>query len=160
MGTGELLHRPGTPNTLTSNLKLHNGSGPSSAYSNGAPLNNTARPAGYPGGSVNRSRTPSVTMQWQGGPPPTSAPIPDLPLSSPVARRPRSPPLSANPFRAGAIGGGVKERVDRDRPPRSARGSPVPHNPGPLPPRSINRPGSATGHRLPPVAVPQREGMI
>lgn len=160
IGTGESLHPPGTPNTLISNLGLRNASSPSS-YSNGAPLNNTARPAVYPGGLVNRSRTPSVTQQWQGGPPPTSAPIPDLPLTSPVARRPRSPPLSANPFRAGTVGGGgVKERVDRDRPPRSARGSPVPYNQGSLPPRSINRPGSATGHRLPPVAVPQREGMI
>ena len=48
---------------------------------------------------------------------------------------------------------------DRDRLPKSARASPIPRSPVPLPMRSANRPGSAMSQRTP-VAVPQHEGMI
>ncbi|KAK7063929.1 exocyst complex component [Favolaschia claudopus] len=101
--------------------------------------------------------------------PPQTAPltiVPDLPiLASPTPRRARSPPPSAGfapptpgvpptPRTAGLVGG-------RERPPRAYRGapSPGPGTPATLPPRSANRPGSQL-NRLPPVAVPQREGMI
>ncbi|KAF8215824.1 hypothetical protein K438DRAFT_1914733 [Mycena galopus ATCC 62051] len=91
--------------------------------------------------------------------------VPDLP-ASPTPRRTRSPPPSAGfpppttpgipptPRTAGLMGA-------RERPPRAFRAapSPGPGTPSALPPRSTNRPGSQL-NRPPPVAVPQREGMI
>ncbi|KAJ6502642.1 nuclear mRNA splicing protein [Mycena vulgaris] len=100
-----------------------------------------------------RAPPPITTTRsaFRGGAPPATAPltiVPDLPpLASP--RRARSPPPSA---------GGPSPRTPglngaRERPPRAPRANPAP------PPRSTNRPGS-TLSRTPPVAVPQREGMI
>ncbi|RDB19331.1 Exocyst complex component EXO84 [Hypsizygus marmoreus] len=97
-----------------------------------------------------RARTPASAA-----PPPMSAPAygerGDMPLVSPVPRRTRGGERER--------GGGEWERErererERDEE-RAARSSPAP------PPRSMNRPGSTAGQRLPPpVAVPQREGMI
>ncbi|KAG7452025.1 uncharacterized protein BT62DRAFT_1071208 [Guyanagaster necrorhizus] len=97
-----------------------------------------------------RARTPlsSTIPAYGSNTPPLSAPVLPVPFASPLPRRTRSPPPSASPLRPGT------SSSTRERPPRSAKASPAP------PPRSTNRPGSSTGHRPPPVAVPSREGMI
>lgn len=73
--------------------------------------------------------------------------------------------MSATPYRTRDRADSFRDREPdgtggyRERLPRSARASPVPRSPAPLPPRSGNRPGSAMGQRTP-VAVAQHEGMI
>ncbi|KAJ7754970.1 nuclear mRNA splicing protein [Mycena maculata] len=124
-----------------------------SAYS----TNTTPAASAYPNSTRDARDTPPLTASRSGfrGGPPASAPltiVPDLPM--PTQRRTRSPPpsagtmstMSSGPRTPGLMGG-------RERPPRAVRGNPPP------PPRSTNRPGS-TLSRPPPVAVPQREGMI
>ena len=92
---------------------------------------------------------------------PVSAPVPAVPLASPLPR----PPLSAAPYRSRDRADSFRDKETdgtesyRERLPRSARASPVPRSPAPLPPRSANRPGSAMGQRTP-VAIAQHEGMI
>ncbi|KAJ7597262.1 nuclear mRNA splicing protein [Mycena floridula] len=88
-----------------------------------------------------RSRTPTSAA--------SALPTPDIVLSpaADYGDYARSP-VPGSPLRS-ATGS-----TFRDRPPRTPRiGNPAP------PPRSSNRPGSIS-HRPPPVAVPQREGMI
>ncbi|KAJ7361385.1 nuclear mRNA splicing protein [Mycena albidolilacea] len=117
----------------------------------------SSRSGGFRDRERDRDRSPAVT--------PLTI-IPDLPPVSPTPRRTRSPPPSAGfpppmtpgvpptPRTPGLMGA-------RERPPRAFRGapSPGPGTPTALPPRSTNRPGSQLS-RLPPVAVPPREGMI
>lgn len=139
-----------------------------SAYSN---INNTGvQIAPQPA----RARTP-VSAAKHLISPPLSAPIPHSNLISPL---PRSL-MSATPFRMRERSESFREHKDsdsfrsreaksewdrteyqdRDRLPNSARASPIPPIPVPLPPRSANRPGSAVSQRTP-VAIPQHEGMI
>ncbi|KAF9011134.1 hypothetical protein BDQ17DRAFT_1420558 [Cyathus striatus] len=135
---------------------------PASVYTNETtPVANSARPpytsgpytSGYPASAINRSRTP-VSAAVGNNTTPLSAPIPGAPLPSPLPRRVKSPPLSANPYRPPTAPGARDRESDgefqraKERPPRSHRGSPAPRSPAP-PPRSANRPG-----------VPPREGMI
>lgn len=116
--------------------------------------------ANYPLSSMPRPRTPMSTVQ-QSTTTPISAPVPAVPLASPLPR----PPMSAVPYRSRDRADSLRDRESdsnegyRERIPRSARASPVPRSPAPLPPRSANRPGSAMGQRTP-VAVAQHEGMI
>ncbi|TFK42011.1 hypothetical protein BDQ12DRAFT_645406 [Crucibulum laeve] len=136
-----------------------------SVYTNDTQYSTTPGPSArapytsqYPASAIVRSRTPLGQSTT-----PSSAPAPAAPVASPLPRRARSPPMSANPLRPPtAPGARDRERFEerpRDRPPpRSARASPVPRSPAP-PPRSANRPGSSAGQR-PPIAVPSREGMI
>ncbi|PPQ79863.1 LOW QUALITY PROTEIN: hypothetical protein CVT25_002919 [Psilocybe cyanescens] len=120
----------------------------------------------YPLSAMARARTPVSAVQQQQATTPVSAPItniPNVPLASPLPR----PPMSATPYRTRERSDSIKDRDnygsdgyrERDRPPRSARASPVPRSPIPPPPRSAARPGSAMGQRTP-IAVPQHEGMI
>jgi hypothetical protein len=102
-------------------------------------------------------------------PSPISAPMPNNNLISPSLRS----PMSTASFRMRERSDSLREQKDsdsygsrdwdradyRDRPPLSARASPVPRSPVPLPMRSANRPGSAMSQRTP-VAVPQHEGMF
>lgn len=110
--------------------------------------------------SMARARTPVSAVQ-QPVTTPISAPAPAVPLASPLPR----PPMSATPYRTRDRADSFRDREPdgtggyRERLPRSARASPVPRSPAPLPPRSGNRPGSAMGQRTP-VAVAQHEGMI
>ncbi|KAJ7459067.1 hypothetical protein B0H11DRAFT_2060287 [Mycena galericulata] len=95
----------------------------------------TASRSGFRGAQLSSASTP-LTI------------VPDLPFSSPSARLPPSAGISSPPApRTPGIMGA------RERPPRTVRGNPAP------PPRSTNRPGSGLS-RPPPVAIPQREGMI
>lgn len=101
-----------------------------------------------------RARTPVSAST------PTSALVPAVPVAAPSPR----PPLSATPYRSRDRSDSFRDREGlsgyRERPPRSARASPIPGSPAaPLPPRSANRPGSSMGGRTP-VAVPQHDGMI
>lgn len=102
------------------------------------------------------TRTPATTpvagRSPQNTPPRGQSPAPPLPAPlaapTPIPPRMRSPAPSApgsTPSSPGPL---------RERPPRSLRGSPAP------PPRSRDRPGSSSGHRPPPVAVPRSEGMF
>ncbi|KAJ7040264.1 hypothetical protein C8F04DRAFT_1208688 [Mycena alexandri] len=141
---------------------------PSSAYTPSAfPPNSVARDRDRDGSRDNPPPMSAMSARsgFRAAPPGTAPPltiVPGLPmLASPTPRRTRSPPPSAGfgvpPPSAGLptprTPGGARER-----PPRVARGAPSP-GPVPPPPRSTNRPGS-TLSRPPPVAVPQREGMI
>ncbi|KAG5635916.1 hypothetical protein H0H81_009678 [Sphagnurus paluster] len=111
-----------------------------------------------------RSRTPVSAAPPRSARTPALSPIPpgssspaqqDTPVASPLPRRARSPPPSGSPFRPRERDEAQWSSSDRERPPRDARSSPAP------PPRSSNRPGSISQtQRPPPVAVPQREGMI
>ena len=113
-----------------------------------------------------RARTP-VSAAKHLFSPPLSAPMPNNNLISPLLRS----PMSSASFRMRERSESFREQKDsdsyrtdyrdRDRPPKSARASPIPipRSPVTLPPRSANRPGSAMSQRTP-VAVPQHEGMI
>lgn len=113
-----------------------------------------------------RSRTPVSAA------PPNSA-GPSSPVASrrqPIPPQGSSPPSSATPLprsdsSASGAGSSSYFRPERERPPRSLRGSPVPRTgspaPAPPPPRSVNRPTSSMGRpQQQPIAVPQRQGMI
>jgi hypothetical protein len=91
--------------------------------------------------SLVRTRTPTSGVTAD---PPSSQP-PPIPVISPAQRRARTPPANGLPVRQ------VTGPTSRERPSRALNTSPAP------PPRSMNRPGSGMSHRLPPVAVPQRE---
>ncbi|GBE77202.1 Exocyst complex component EXO84 [Sparassis crispa] len=73
-------------------------------------------------------------------------PVPPLPEIAPLSHTPRI--VSPTPRAASAVS--TRSATPTPR----TRGSAAP------PPRSRDRPGSATGHRPPPVAIPRREGMI
>ncbi|KAJ7150404.1 exo84 subunit/exocyst complex component [Mycena filopes] len=170
-------HTPASLNLTSSNMvspPLNTGTfSTASAYTPGAsafPPNSIARDRSDRDGSRDNPPPMSARSGFR-GPPPGTAPltiVPDLPmLSSPTPRRTRSPPPSAGfgapPPSAGLptprTPGMSSMTGARERPPRAYRGAP---SPGPVsgpPPRSTNRPGS-TLSRPPPVAVPQREGMI
>ncbi|KAJ6609351.1 hypothetical protein B0H10DRAFT_2225991 [Mycena sp. CBHHK59/15] len=148
--------------TTALNLASSNKDGPppSAAFTTASAYSSTTTPAAsaFPAAALppplsQPQSSTSSTFRRPLGTPPATAPlsiVPDLPpLVSPTPRRTRSPPPSAGlptPRTPGLVGA-------RERPPRALRGSPAP------PPRSTNRPGSAL-NRPPPVAVPQREGMI
>ncbi|KDR85544.1 hypothetical protein GALMADRAFT_234471 [Galerina marginata CBS 339.88] len=126
-------------------------------------------PSNFPLSAMARARTPVSAVRQLQPSTPVSAPIPAVPLASPLPR----PPMSATSYRTRELSGSFRAEDDResadsyrdnrdrerDRPPRSARASPVPRSPIPPPPRSANRPGSSMGQRTP-IAVAQREGMI
>ena len=134
----------------------------SDTYSN---INNGAQNVPQP----LRARTPVSAAKHLVSPQPISALMPNNNLISPALRS----PMSTASFRMRERSESFKEQRDsdaygsrdwdrtdyRDRPPMSARASPVPRSPVPLPLRSANRPGSAMSQRTP-VAVPQHEGMI
>ena len=117
-----------------------------------------------------RARTPISAAKYLFSPP-LSAPMPNNNVISPLLRS----PMSTASFRMRERSESFREQKDsdsyrsrdwdrtdyrdRDRPPKSARASPIPRSPAILPPRSANRPGSAMSQRTP-VAVPQHEGMI
>ena len=118
------------------------------ARSRSSPLTTStyaAASAQLPTSLSTRSRTPTSTAPASA---PLSVPPLPVPLVSPAPRRAKSPTASALPQRQASA------PTYRERPPRPLKASPAP------PPRSMNRPGSATSRRPPPVAVPQREGMI
>ncbi|KAJ6575466.1 hypothetical protein B0H19DRAFT_1128810 [Mycena capillaripes] len=165
-------HTPASLNLTSSNIASP--PPPSSALPSTASVySSNTTPAASASVSTPRDRdastpTPLTSSRgaFRGGAPPSTAPltiVPDLPpLVSPSPRRTRSPPPSAGlpipstPRTPGLMGA-------RERPPRAVRGLPSPG--APPPPRSVNRPGSTLSQgpgsgRLPPVAVPQREGMI
>jgi hypothetical protein len=117
-----------------------------------------------------RARTP-VSAAKHLVSPPVSAPMPNNNLISPLLRSSMSTASfrmkeRSESFREQKDSDSYKSRDwdgtdyrDRDRLPKSARASPIPRGPIPLPLRSANRPGSAMSQRTP-VAVPQHEGMI
>lgn len=84
-------------------------------------------------------------------PPPVPSPAPSS-ASAPVPRTRVASNASAPP-RPDSSHGEPVSKIPGPRPPPRA-------NPVAPPPRSTARPGSATGHRPPPVAVPKREGMF
>ncbi|TFK26648.1 hypothetical protein FA15DRAFT_667119 [Coprinopsis marcescibilis] len=140
------------PNISTSSLQP-----PNSASSSSTNLDISGMASPRPS-IISRSRTPvsasrTPTIETALG----SAALPAVP-SSPSVRRYESPapPLSASNSNFSAYG---RER-DRERPPRSLRGSPVPRvgnvspAPVPVPPRSVHRPGSSVGRPAP------RDGMF
>ena len=117
-----------------------------------------------------RARTPVSAVKHLVSPP-VSAPMPNNNLISPLLRSPMSTASlrmrdRSDSFREQKDSDSYRSRDwdrtdyrERDRPPKSARASPIPRSPVPLPLRSANRPGSAMSQRTP-VAVPQHEGMI
>ncbi|KAJ7070704.1 nuclear mRNA splicing protein [Mycena amicta] len=129
-------------------------SAPASAYTNPTPATST-----FSGSSGSREVTRDAPSRSAFRALPPTAPLtiqPDLPTS----RRARSPPPSAGIAQSLPRTPGLNGA--RERPPRSGRPAPptpaTPVTPNGLPPRSMNRPGSAVSR--PPIAVPQREGMI
>ncbi|KAJ7109864.1 hypothetical protein C8R44DRAFT_634295 [Mycena epipterygia] len=154
-------HAPASLNLTTSTFT----SAPSAAFTTASAYSSNTTPAAsaFPNSTRDTTtREPPLTASRSAfrTAPPATAPltiVPNLPpLASPTPRRTRSPPPSAGLPSAGLPT--VSPRTPglmgaRERPPRAIRGSPAP------PPRSTNRPGS-TLNRPPPVAVPQREGMI
>ncbi|PPQ99518.1 hypothetical protein CVT24_005308 [Panaeolus cyanescens] len=153
------LRSPGSGNSGYSNMTSRLGDNTPS----NAPLLNARLP--YPPSAL-RSRTPTQTQSNTPG----SAPMSNVPLASPLPRQPasatpyrmrdRSDSYRSDGHREGSESGADPSGSYRERPPRSARASPTPRSPVPLPPRSANRPGSAMGQRTPVAAVAQREGMI
>lgn len=108
-----------------------------------------------------RSRTPNSSSTPTVESPPSSARLPSTPHSpGPQRQGSPGPPLGARQSSSGSSTYYARERPDRERPPRSLRGSPVLRTgspvPVPLPPRSLNRPGSSMGRP----AITPRDGMF
>jgi hypothetical protein len=156
------------PQTSSSNLQASASRAMDSATSNYSNLGTSNDLAGLASPRY-RSRTPVSAAPSNSA---TGPPSPSVYRRQPGGGS--SPPSSATPLprgdssASGYFSGGSMSRTERERPPRSVRGSPVPRTntsspaPGPPPPRSVNRPGSSMGRPQPqpPVAVPQRQGMI
>jgi len=177
-GNNDSLYPPPSAGLMSPTVNIVSPNSVGSAYSNNPRLDTTTplysgrpNPGNYPSFSGMRPpRTPASTLQQQQTTTPVSAPMPGPSLASPL---PRSP-MSAAPFRmrersdsfrdrevSGSESYSAREATFRDRPPRSARASPVPRSPVPLPPRSANRPNTPLGGGpRTPVAVAQHEGMI
>ncbi|CCM03823.1 uncharacterized protein FIBRA_05972 [Fibroporia radiculosa] len=118
-----------------------------------------------PASTPTRLRSPAVPTQLHPSPVPPVPPLPSITTApngnttstAPLSPTPRSPaqrtvsPAPRMPIPK-ATPSAFNNILDRGQKPRP--GSPAP------PPRSRDRPGSAAGHRPPPVAVPKRDGMF
>ncbi|KAG7093669.1 hypothetical protein E1B28_007328 [Marasmius oreades] len=126
---------PSTPPLASNHSELRRMSATTSAFASGStPLSDTPVSASY---LRSQLQAPNVVGPRARTPTTPTAPTP----TSPQPRR-TPPPQSSS---------GQRDLSERERPPRSVRGSPAP------PPRSQNRPSSV---RPTPIAVPQRDGMI
>ncbi|EPS97806.1 hypothetical protein FOMPIDRAFT_1037724 [Fomitopsis schrenkii] len=127
-----------------------------------------------PSSTPTRSRSPAVLPPPAPAPASDVPPVPPLPQitttspgatsyprsnpASPTPRTPQSARIAAPSPRSPSAG---SPRAPSRTRPEGLLGESRRNQPSPAPPpRSRDRPGSAAGHRPPPVAVPRRDGMI